>query len=292
LQSAPDHNNNGLKSAELNQRSITPTVGTALVGATPGVQTNHRVMNESWITEHARQVRTRGYTVLRDHFPKADVDAIAVAFQPLYEEHLEEIRNNPNRGPMRHYIALPMERPFYQSSILGNADVIAIVRAILGEHVNMGSYATDTPTKGSEYQDWHNDIGTLFPEEPDLVHPPAVLAVNFSFVDVTPENGPVEVIEGTHNVPVHEVIKKFESGQRSSEHLLLKVGDVLIRDPRCVHRGSPNTTDTPRPVAVISFERHWSNVIFPGHGGSMSRELYDSVSELEQSVLKRFAGVR
>ncbi len=249
-------------------------------------------MTEIEIQKHAERVRTKGYTVLKEHFPMGDIETVADAFQPLYEEHLDEIRNNPNRGPMRHYITLPMERPFFQSSILGNAEVIAIVRAVLGETIYMGSYATDTPAKGSEYQDWHNDIGYLFPEEPDCVHPPAVIAVNFSFVDVTPENGPFEVIEGTQHLAVEKAVEELESGARSFERLMLKVGDVLIRDPRCVHRGSPNTTDTPRPVAVISFERHWSNVIFPGHGGSISRELYDSLSETEQSVLKRFAGVK
>ena len=38
---------------------------------------------------------------------------------------------------------------------------------------------------------------------------------------------------------------------------MLKAGDVLITDPRTLHRGTPNGTDTPRPFAVIVYNRYW-----------------------------------
>ena len=34
-------------------------------------------------------------------------------------------------------------------------------------------------------------------------------------------------------------------------------GDVLIRDVRHIHRGSPNHTDQPRPMVVLGFSRRW-----------------------------------
>jgi hypothetical protein len=37
----------------------------------------------------------------------------------------------------------------------------------------------------------------------------------------------------------------------------LEIGDVLIRNPWAVHRGTPNTTDTPRALVTIRYVRHW-----------------------------------
>lgn len=34
-------------------------------------------------------------------------------------------------------------------------------------------------------------------------------------------------------------------------------GDVMIRDVRHIHRGTPNTTAVPRPMVVIGYSRRW-----------------------------------
>ncbi|MEC9380760.1 MAG: phytanoyl-CoA dioxygenase family protein, partial [Candidatus Latescibacterota bacterium] len=62
--------------------------------------------------------------------------------------------------------------------------------------------------------------------------------------DVTPENGPFEVCDGSLHIP--DSIEKLTNGELEFTPLYLRVGDVLVRDPRCIHRGSPNITDIPR----------------------------------------------
>jgi ectoine hydroxylase-related dioxygenase (phytanoyl-CoA dioxygenase family) len=37
----------------------------------------------------------------------------------------------------------------------------------------------------------------------------------------------------------------------------MQLGDVMIRDVRAVHRGTPNLTDEPRPMVVIGYSRTW-----------------------------------
>jgi len=244
-------------------------------------------MTEEQIAEHAARVRRIGYTVLERQLPVDAVATIAVAFEPIYQDHLEEIRTKPNRGPMRHYIQLPFEPPFYQNSIHGNDGIIAVVRRLIGDDADMVQFATDTPTQGSIFQDWHGDVPALFPEEPEHVPPPAIITVNFAMVDVNEENGPVEMADGTHLLPRPEALERIEMGEMPLRKLLLKVGDVLVRDPRCVHRGTPNTTDMPRPVAVFSFERAWYRLISLNHYNPVRRDFYKTLSELEQQVLKR-----
>jgi ectoine hydroxylase-related dioxygenase (phytanoyl-CoA dioxygenase family) len=39
--------------------------------------------------------------------------------------------------------------------------------------------------------------------------------------------------------------------------VILDIGDVLIRHPWTLHRGTPNVTDTPRPLLTIRYVRRW-----------------------------------
>ena len=37
----------------------------------------------------------------------------------------------------------------------------------------------------------------------------------------------------------------------------LALGDVMVRDVRALHRGTPNLTKVPRPMVVIGYSRKW-----------------------------------
>jgi len=41
------------------------------------------------------------------------------------------------------------------------------------------------------------------------------------------------------------------------EAVTLGVGDILIRHPWALHRGTPNSTDVPRAMASIRYARRW-----------------------------------
>lgn len=236
------------------------------------------------IADHVEKINRIGYTILENVIPKDAVAQMAEAFAPLYQANLETIRNDPNRGPMRHYIVLPFAAPLYQSAFHGDPEIYAIARAILGEDVYCNQYASDTPAKGSVHQDWHADTTVEFSEDGQL-QPAKLICANTSFVDVTPENGPFEVSDGSHHDL--EAIEKLKSGDLDFTPLYLKVGDVLVRDPRCIHRGSPNTTDVPRCVAVLGFDQE-------GHerGGHLTEngihsDFYDSLSDDEQFMYRK-----
>jgi hypothetical protein len=37
----------------------------------------------------------------------------------------------------------------------------------------------------------------------------------------------------------------------------MRAGDVMIRDVRGLHRGTPNRTGVPRPMVVVGYSRRW-----------------------------------
>ena len=120
----------------------------------------------------------------------------------------------------------------------------------------MCQLATDTPLLGSDYQDTHRDTPPLFPET-GRETPPFQLAVNFPLVDVTNENGPFEITRGTHMMSKEEGLRRIESGEVQLEPITMWLGDVMIRDVRGLHRGTPNRTNEPRPMVVIGYSRRW-----------------------------------
>ncbi len=235
-----------------------------------------------------QQILNDGHCILRGHFPVDAVEACKEAFEPIASAYLAERADNPNRGPNRHYIPLPFRPPFYNPLFFDDDTVFAIASGILGEEMVIDQFASDTPFKGSVNQEIHKDVSELFPENPELRLPPALLAMNWPFVDVTPERGPFQVAAGTHLMPPEEAIAKIDSGEIPLKSLLMQVGDLLIRDPRCLHRGSPNQTDTPRVVAVVSFMRSWycrrRSDTHP-----IARSVWECLSEREKRLLKRIA---
>ena len=239
-------------------------------------------MTEAELHKSCQQILSDGFCVIRDLLPTDVIDACARAFEPILEAHMDEIREQPNRGPLRHYIPLPFEPPFANPVLYENETILAIVGRLIGDDAVVGSYATDTPLQGSIHQDLHGDVAALFPDN-DLVTPPYVLTLNFPFVDVTADNGPFEVSRGTHRFTPAEGIRQVESGDVPLEPLLLARGDALIRDPRHIHRGSPNRTPTPRPVAVVSYIRRWYRF---GGMSPIAETEWDKLSERGQEMLQ------
>lgn len=231
-------------------------------------------------------VRTDGFCILRDHLPRSAVEAVRDAFAPLLDAYVREHDDNPNRGARRHYIPLPFRPPFYHPAFFNNDAIIAITSGILGEELAIDQFASDTPLKGSVHQDVHADIGPLFSDQPDLLTPPALIATNFSFIDVTPAHGPFEVASGTHRMPRAQALADIEHGRIPLKPLCLNVGDVLIRDVRTLHRGTPNTTDQPRGVAVISYVRHWFRREGHQSENQMPAATWAMLSEREQRLLR------
>ncbi len=208
------------------------------------------------IKDHAQRVRDTSMTVLRGHFAGI-VAAWREAFAPLFERYVGEHAHDRNRGGMRYYITLPFVPPFDTDAVVFDPDVLAVCDALVGPDMVLCQLASDTPVQGSDYQDVHRDAPPLFPEWDGRETPPFQLAVNFSLVDVTPENGPMEYVPSSHMEPRERVLERLSRGEVHLEQALVNAGDVIIRDVRHVHRGTPNRTDEPRPMIVVGYSRRW-----------------------------------
>ena len=205
---------------------------------------------------HADEVRQTSVTLLRGLIPAATIDAWNDAFQPLLKAAVAREGDDPNRGPQRYYVTLPFQDLWADPAIVDNDAIMAVVEHLVGADGVMCQLASDTPLLGSEHQDLHRDTQLLFPES-GVETPPYQLAVNFPLVDVTPENGPMEYAAGTHMIAKAEGMRRVASGEAPLIPVPMARGDVMIRDVRHIHRGTPNRTATPRPMVVIGYSRRW-----------------------------------
>ena len=87
-------------------------------------------------------------------------------------------------------------------------------------------------------------------------------------------------------MPRAEALRAVEAGEIGLQALPMEIGDVLIRHPWALHRGSPNLTDTPRALATIRYVRRWyadaSRDVEP-----LPRETWESLT-MEQRSMMRF----
>lgn len=235
------------------------------------------------IQQFAQSVITDGFCILPEYFSPEKLAQWRRSFLPLLERHISREGHLQNRGPARYYVTLPFTEPFADPCIYEDDDVLAIVEQLVGTDAVMCQLASDTPLLGSTTQDIHRDALPLFPETGQET-PPFQLAVNFPLVDVRIENGPFEVVRRTHMMSKEEGLRRLERGELTLEPITMKLGDVMIRDVRGLHRGTPNQTHEPRPMVVIGYSRRW--LFRPEVSIHIPRPMLDSLSSRARHLLR------
>lgn len=187
---------------------------------------------------------------------------------------------------------MPFEPPCFTPELFFDNEVLNIVRGVMDDRVVADQWGCDVALGGSDYQGIHVDYQRpLFGEVPDLLLPVYVLAVSFGLVRITAENGPIEIAPGTHRMPRKQAIRAVEAGEIEMQAVPLEIGDVLIRHPWALHRGAPNTTDTPRALASVRYVRRWyaddSREV-----DLVPRAVWESLTSEQQSVMRFPVGDR
>jgi|SRR5208282_3022601 len=235
------------------------------------------------IPEKIAEFREQGFCILRNHFAPPLIEVCRRAFWPRLLAHLNSGRES-NRGAHRHFIAMPFESPVFAPQFFFDDDVLRIVRGLMDDQVVADQWGCDVPLRGSEYQGAHADYQRpLFPEVPNLALPVYAVVVSFGLVRIAREHGPIEIARGTHRIPRTDALRAVEAGEIGMQAVLLEIGDVLIRHPWALHRGTPNTTDVPRVLVTLRYVRRWY--------ADASRDVEDLPSETWESLTAEQQGI-
>src|SRR5689334_15232342 len=101
--------------------------------------------------------RRDGFVILRNHFNPEKINKWREASLPLLDRQIALEGKETSRGSNRYYVTYPFEMPFADPDFYEDGDVLAIVEELVGKKFVMCQLASDTPLKGSTYQDIHRD---------------------------------------------------------------------------------------------------------------------------------------
>ena len=222
---------------------------------------------------YATELNRDGICVLRDVFSPELIAEWHEAFEQLFQRR----RNRPGglapREIARYYLTFPWVPPFANEEVFANPVILGVLNRIFAQEYVMVQMGADIPVRGSDYQEIHRDFRPLFTEE--FATPLYALAVNVSLVEVTEKNGPLQLARGTHRLPRKMGLEKIDTGEIPLESFYMQPGDVLIRSPLALHRGSPNRTDSPRPMVVMGYVMHWLHT--PKVDLTLPRDYYEGL---------------
>ena len=230
----------------------------------------------------AEELNRDGVCVIRGLIPEEKAARWKRAFDELFEARANVNGGLAPRGRARHYLTLPWVDPFADPGVFANDMVLGVLDRVFAQEYVMVQLGADVAGPGSEYQEIHRDYRPLFDDT--FVTPLYAVAVNFALVEVTEQNGPFEMARGTHILRREEGMRRVEAGEIPLEPLLLRPGDVMIRTPLALHRGTPNRTDEPRPMVVLGYVMHWlhtANVEL-----NVPRDFYERLPQRERELLR------
>ena len=210
------------------------------------------------VEDKIAELQDKGVCVLKAHFAKSLMQSCREALWPILLDYLEKNRDKPNRGEHRHFLAMPFTPPCFAPEFFFDAGILSIVRGVMDDRVVADQWGCDVPVRGSKHQQFHVDYQRpLFPEAADLLLPTYMLVVSLGLIDILPAHGPIEIAPGTHRMARSQALRSIAEPETETQLVTLNSGDVLIRHPWALHRGTPNVTDTPRALLTIRYVRRW-----------------------------------
>ena len=151
-------------------------------------------------------------------------------------------------------IKLPHKQHPYFDEILKNSGVTEVLRDILGDHAVLLTAKLNTKAPGGGAAvEWHQDWA-FYPHSND-----DLLAFGLMLEDVTLENGPLQVVPGSHKGPVlsHHMNGRFcgaidpDDPDFQKEKIVTltgKAGSMTVHHVRTLHGSAPNCSDRARLI--------------------------------------------
>jgi ectoine hydroxylase-related dioxygenase (phytanoyl-CoA dioxygenase family) len=214
-----------------------------------------RDIPDSELETLAADLARDGICILKGLFDREGIRAWAEAFDALVERRRGIPGALAPRGPGRFYVTLPWTAPFADPDVFAAPALMRLLGKVFAQEFELVQLAADTPGPGSDYQELHRDHRPLFAE--DFPTPPYALAANFALCDVTEANGPLQMVRGSHRMTKREAADRLARGEARIESFPVETGDLTLRWPYALHRGSPNRTDRLRPMVVMGYVMHW-----------------------------------
>ena len=204
-----------------------------------------------------------GYLLVENVLSDVELKTLQTITYDLIEKSKDITESNDaydlDEGHSRHTprltrIKLPHKQDPYFWEVLIQSNVTRVLNDLLGEDTTLITAKLNTKAPGGgQAVEWHQDWA-FYPHTND-----DLLAFGIMLEDVTPDNGPLMVIPGTHKGPllshkheglfcgaIHPDDPLFE--QEKAVTLTGKAGSMTVHHVRTLHGSAPNMSDKNRLI--------------------------------------------
>ncbi len=210
--------------------------------------------------EELARFREKGWIVPRWELPQALIAEMREEYRALLERnsHIEsDIMMAPHQTDGGSMGVIGSEKWLAFATQPG---LIEIARRLIGDDIILwGTTVFGKPAFGGKETPWHQD-GEYYP-----IRPLEVLTVWIPLDDVTPENGPMRFIPGSHKArklyshswiegddkTINLVCDAEHYDEATAEPLLLRAGQVSFHDVYMIHGSHANHTDRRRAAFIV-----------------------------------------
>jgi hypothetical protein len=237
----------------------------------------HVTNDKRWLDKALKSFRHHGFVVLRDALELWKCTNLLRACEEA-EVEIRKVSPHGNRAPGRSSFGKAsktgsMLHDAAWAQLLDCKPLLALLEMIMpegGECVSGGGdfvYEEGEEGCGSEYQFLHSDLrkGHLETwsqvEQLEVVFPPPYVSANFAVQHISADNGPMRIIPGTQTVSQAAAREhaQLPCPNEEPETWLastlqpLHPGDVIVRDVRVLHGGTPNRSVKTRFLPSLEF---------------------------------------
>lgn len=270
-------------------------------------RTKRRLSEESF-RKAVLLLHTRGYVILKQAIPMEVEDEARRQFSIIFLDCVASKRGDGWYQVASDTQAVFWERncrwrifpklryPFGSSWISANPFAMQLLEFFLGQGFYCKFVSSDTCLKGAVIQSPHRELGAGHTWDPRAY----VINVPLTYCGL--ENGPLEVWYGGSHLWRNEVLQSqglhddVQDGENPemerlaklfpSRRIVLEPGDLLVRDPGLLHRGTVNNTDEPRSMLTICYFREGESHSYGSVEYNLDRETWE---DLEPEVRDVFA---
>jgi Phytanoyl-CoA dioxygenase (PhyH) len=267
-----------------------------------------RCLSEENFRQAALLLHTRGYVIFKGAIPMEVANEASGRFETIFRDCVASKSGDGWYQVAGETQAVFWERncrwrifpklryPFGSSWISANPFARQLLQFFLGAGFYCKFVSSDTCLKGALIQSPHRELGA------GDAWIPRAYVINVPLCYCGLENGPLEVWYGGSHLWRNEVLRSLDlrddvqDGENPemerlaerfpSRRVVLELGDLLVRDPGLLHRGTVNNTDQPRSMLTVCYFREGEDHSYGNVEYSLDREIWEG---LEPEVREVFA---
>jgi ectoine hydroxylase-related dioxygenase (phytanoyl-CoA dioxygenase family) len=247
------------------------------------------IVSPSHIEQAAQIFHRDGFVAIENALTDEQFGIIKEAAHRVVVEQTQAIAlEKANRGYARYSFGSQTHHLEW-AMLIDLPTILPIVEKIFdsNQFVSSGG-GGDYSLPGAKIQHLHADMPDHIKDPQQRVTimdlPTPFIVVNFPMIDFSKENGATRFIKGTHRSR-HPIPKLDEEPEWMKNAIACAPAQsAIIRDVRCWHGGTPNTSQDTRIMTSTGYYAPWFRR--PGMSGDMPRAIYNTLSERAKELCR------